>query len=180
MAPLVDLSSSAIAMQSELVILCLYLLNANTQYQVNSKYILIHQGPQYYCVCNTLLKYFYSPALKMFISFFVNFIINRGPQMLLTKVRWIFSGTDLSLNDVSAYFSCSQVKGNNSHFCCFEFSIFDVQKQERTFIRIKPKLAKLLYLFSFLSTFCIKVAKYVDKKLNPWVLSFLVKHFQTM
>lgn len=33
---------------------------------------------------------------------------------------------------------------NNSHFC-FEFSIFDVQKQERTF-RIKPKLAKLSYL----------------------------------
>ena len=33
---------------------------------------------------------------------------------------------------------------NNSH-SCFEFSIFDVQKQERTF-RIKPKLAKLSYL----------------------------------
>ena len=87
MAPLVDLSSRAIAMQSELVILCLYLLNANTQYQVNSKYILIHQGPQYYCVCNTLLKYFYSPALnKMFISFFSQlYNQSRPPNVTLLK-----------------------------------------------------------------------------------------------
>ena len=46
MAPLDDLSSSAIAMQSELVILCLYLLNANTQYQVN----IIHQGTILLCL----------------------------------------------------------------------------------------------------------------------------------
>ena len=41
-------------MQSELVILCLYLLNANTQYQVN----IMKTREQYYCVCNLLIKCF--------------------------------------------------------------------------------------------------------------------------